>query len=299
MGLSIAAIQNTLEMYNLGYFKNSSSVFEMGSQELHLKKNDLKELFEYACLKSDLVDSYPNNNFPEQPRTPAKYFYQSLGFKEYQCMDLNGEHGAIKHDYNLPYEDKNKFNKFDLVTDHGACEHAFNIAECYKTMHNLTKPGGFIVVDQIFLDGNGYFLFDKSFFEGIAAANNYKIIFTSSVITTGTKTKNGSNHQFHIPLTKSLFKSLDLTKISNVGSYGVFQKQDNEKFQFPYQRMRSHERKYMDKTYNYPGFNRLYFKDPMGYSYIPSATITKTIEESSFKILVREFFKRLLKKILK
>ena len=77
MGLSIAAIQNTLEMYNLGYFKNSSSVFEIGSQELHLKKNDLKELFEYACLESKLVDAYPNmGNYPAQPRTPAKYFYQ-------------------------------------------------------------------------------------------------------------------------------------------------------------------------------------------------------------------------------
>ena len=50
MGLSIAAIQNTLEMYNLGYFKKARSVFEIGSQELHIKKNDLKELFDYATM---------------------------------------------------------------------------------------------------------------------------------------------------------------------------------------------------------------------------------------------------------
>ena len=133
----------------------------------------------------------------------------------------------------------------------------------------------------------------------MAAANNYKIIFTSSVISTGTKTKSGSEDQFHIPLTKPLFRSLDLTKIPLVGSYGVFQKQDDEEIKFAYQGMRAHERKYMNKVYNYKGFNRMYFKDPMGYSYIPSATITKTVDDTSFKILVQQFFKRLLKKILK
>ena len=37
MGLAIAAIQNTLELYNQGYLKNSKNVFDIGSQELHLK----------------------------------------------------------------------------------------------------------------------------------------------------------------------------------------------------------------------------------------------------------------------
>ena len=45
---------------------------------------------------------------------------------------------------------------------------------------------------------NGYFKFDETFFEGIASANNYKIIFSSYVITTGEKTENGSYYQFHI-----------------------------------------------------------------------------------------------------
>ena len=41
MGLGIAAVQNTLELYNLGYLKNSKSIIEIGSQKLHLKKEDL------------------------------------------------------------------------------------------------------------------------------------------------------------------------------------------------------------------------------------------------------------------
>ena len=35
MGLGMAAIQNTLELYNLGYLKDSKSVMEIGSQEIH------------------------------------------------------------------------------------------------------------------------------------------------------------------------------------------------------------------------------------------------------------------------
>ena len=40
MGLGIASVQNILELYNLGYLKNSKSIIEMGSQELHLKKEE-------------------------------------------------------------------------------------------------------------------------------------------------------------------------------------------------------------------------------------------------------------------
>mgnify|MGYP000114895092 FL=1 len=102
MGLGLAAVQNTLELHNLGYLKNSKNVFEIGSQELHLKKEDLKQLFDNAGLKSDLVEKYPNiNNWPEKPRCSSKFFYESLGIKEYQCMDMNGDYGAIVHDLNI------------------------------------------------------------------------------------------------------------------------------------------------------------------------------------------------------
>ena len=54
MGLGLAAVQNTLELHNLGYLKNSKNVFEIGSQELHLNKEDLKQLFDNAG-SSDLA----------------------------------------------------------------------------------------------------------------------------------------------------------------------------------------------------------------------------------------------------
>ena len=287
MGLGLAAVQNTLELHNLGYLKNSKNIFEIGSQELQLKKEDLKQLFDNAGLKSDLVEKYPNiNNWPEKPRCSSKFFYESLGIKEYQCMDMNGDYGAIVHDLNKPFEDRSKFNKFDIVTDHGSCEHVFNIAECYRTMHNLTKPGGYIIIHQAVFKGNGYFKFDESFFEGIAAANNYKIIFNSYVIATGNKTKNGSNHEFHIPRNRELFNVLDFSKLSNpekgadILIYGVLQKTKEDEFKIPYQG------KFFQKIYNIPaGFNRVYSKEPMGYTYIPSSTLK--VEEAGIRFLIK------------
>ena len=281
MGLGIAAIQNTLELHNLGHLKNSKNVFEIGSQELHLKKEDLKQLFDNAGLKSNLVDEYPNiNNWPERPRCPAKYFYESLGIKEYQSMDINGDYGAIVHDLNKPFEDRSKFNKFDIVTDYGSCEHVFDIAECYRTMHNLTKPGGYIIIYQAVLKGNGYFKFDDSFFEGIAAANNYNIIFNSYIIRTVNETKSGSGQEFHIPRNRELFNVLDFSTLEDLGIYGVLQKTKEDKFKIPYQG------KLMREVYNISGgFNRAYLKESMGYTYIPASTLT--VEEAPFRFLIK------------
>ena len=281
MALGIAAAQNTLELYDLGYLKNSKSIIEIGSQEIQMHKEDLKQLFDNAGLKSDLVDKYPNmNNWPERPYCPSKYFYESLGIKEYQSIDINGDHGALVHDLNKPFEDKSKFNKFDIVTDHGSCEHAFNIAECYRTMHNLAKPGGYIIVAQAVWKGNGYFKFDESFFEGIAAANYYKIIFNSYVLSTGDKTINGSDHQFHLPRNRELFNVLDFSKLEDLNIYGVLQKTKEDKFKIPYQN------KLMREVYNISGgFNRAYLKESMGYTYIPASTLT--VKEAPFRYLIK------------
>jgi len=295
MGVSISVVQNTLELYNLGYLKDSKSIFELGSQDLHIKKKDLKQLFDDAGLDSNVVDEYPNlDNWPDgPPRCSARYFYESLGIKEYQCMDTNGDYGSIVHDLNKPFEDKSKFNKFDIVTDHGTTEHVFNIAECYKTMHNLTKPGGYIIVNQAVFNSvnHAYFLFDDSFIDGIAAANRYKVIYNSYILSFKTKTKSGSDYQFHIPRNRILFNSIDLTKLTQLNIYGVLQKTTDEEFKIPYQG------NLMKDVYNVPGgFNRIHHRDPMGYTFIPSSTLT--IEKAPLRYLIKALILK-FKKILR
>ena len=287
MGLGIAAVQNTLELSKLGLLEGINKIVEMGSQELHLTALDLEEMIKMAGLNNFQKDKFPNiDNWPNFPRCSAKSFYQFLGINEYVSIDMNKEHGSIPLDFNLPLEDRSLYSQFDLVTDHGACEHAFNIAETYRTMHRLCKPKGLIVIAQSLWGGNGYFLYDESFFDGIAAANNYKIIFNSYVITTESKTPNGSDNQFHIPLNRDLLKTIDLSKTS-IGVYVVLQKQDKSDFKFPYQGQ------YLAKKQGHFGFNRIYHQNPLSSSFLPEAKITAL----SGRDLLKELFRRIKSRI--
>jgi len=287
MGLGIAAVQNTLELSKLGLLEGTNKIVEMGSQELHLTALDLEEMIKMAGLNNFQKNKFPDiDNWPNSPRCSAKSFYQFLGIKEYVSIDMNKEHGSISLDFNLPLEDTSLYSQFDLVTDHGACEHAFNIAETYRTMHRLCKPKGLIVIAQSLWGGNGYFLYDESFFDGIAAANNYKIIFNSYVIATGSKTPNGSDNQFHIPLNRDLLKTIDLSKTS-IGVYVVLQKQDKSDFKFPYQGQ------YLAKKQGHFGFNRIYHQNPLSSSFLPEAKITAL----SGRDLLKELFRRIKSRI--
>jgi len=292
MGLGIEAVQNTLELWQQGFFKNTKKVIEMGSQELHLKTADFEDLVKMAGVNNYEKENFPNlDNWPKGPRCSSKSLYKMLGINEYHSFDINEELGAISHDFNLPFEDTTFYSQFDLVTDHGSCEHAFNIAESYRTMHRLCKPGGLIVIAQALWGGNGYFLYDKSFFEGIAAANNYKIVFNSYTISTGTYTSAGSAHQFHIPMNRELLMTIDLNKVGAIGVYAVLQKQADADFKIPYQGQ------YFSEQQGHFGFNRMFHQDPPGYSYIP--VVQSEGKNLSGKILLKTLVKKIINRIIK
>jgi|TARA_B110001450_G_C17572241_1_gene461264 hypothetical protein len=285
MGLGISAVQNFIELSNLGYFKDVKNILDMGAQELSLTNNELKELFKIGGFENETLENYPANHHPQRPRVPAKYFYNSLNINDCNNMDINGDHGALVHDLNKPFEDKNQFNKYDIVTDFGNNEHVFNIGECYRTMHNLTKAGGYMIIHQVVLNGNGYFNFDEGFFEGIAAANGYKTIYSSYVVRFPDK-ENISTHDFHIPRNKDLVNILDLSKLESLSIYGVLQKVKNEDFKIPYQDG------LMRKTYNMTGgFNRVYLQNSMASVYVPSATIS--IQDARLKTILKALFDKI------
>ena len=296
MGIGISSIQNMLELYDLGYLKNAQSILEIGSQEVHVNYKDLVKISKVVGIEENTIENIPNvKNWPFSPRGTSKFFYKILGIKEYTSIDINGEYNSIPHDLNKPFTDKSKFNKFDIVTDYGSCEHVFNVGECYRTLHNLLKPGGLMIIDQALLKGNGYFKFDETFIEGIATANSYKILYNSYVISTGNKTENGTWNQFHIPKNSDLLNVLDYSKLKkissqhNIGIYAVMQKTKNEEFKMPY------EHTLMTENLNVAGFNRVYFQDPLSYLNIPSAT--KKIENASITEIIKALFTWIRKKI--
>lgn len=291
MGIGIASVQNILELNQLGYFKNMKNILEIGSQELHLKFNDLELLLKNAGITDFDKNNFKNiDNWPNPNRCSSKPFYKLLGFTDYYSLDANKELGSIDHDYNKPFNDKNFYNKFDLVTDFGSCEHAFNMGEIYKTIHKICKVNGKIIISQAMWGGNGYYLFDKSFFESLAAFNNYKILYNSYVIVTKDKTINGSDSQYHIPMSKNLLNSINLNNVNVIGVFGVLEKMEDNEFVYPNQYFYSMEK----SKSNQLGFNRLFYKDPPSYSYIPiyeNSISTKHLLQILKKRIKSKFFK--------
>jgi len=263
MGLGPAAVKMDLELFKRGFLKDRHSVIEMGSQGLHLNLADLQEFFNMAGINDYKKEKFSVlTHWPNSPECSSRVFYEALGITEYACIDLGQEHGAIPVDLNFPLEDKSLYGKYDVVTDHGTNEHVFNTPEAFRTMHRLCKVGGIFIVSQVMYRGNGYYAYNPSFFERMAAANNYKILFSSYNIVAHTWTSNGSPNQFHVPISEDLIDTLDWSKIREIGINFVCQKQSDADFCYP-----SQAEPIVRKNQGYP---LQFLQSPPRDSYVPT-----------------------------
>lgn len=120
------------------------------------------------------------------PHSPAQTLYKELGCARYESIDGN-KCGTILHDLNLPMPN---IGTFDLVTDFGTGEHIFDQAQVWRTVHALTKVGGYIGVirPEQGYPGHCFYRTDECVFRDVAAANGYEIIVSRKI-----STQRGSN----------------------------------------------------------------------------------------------------------
>ena len=116
MGIGPHAIKLTRIISDARILNPSFSVLELGSQDfaptLPIAQGAIGDEFGYAN--------------PERFGTPAD-LYKAMGSGRYECIDLDGKHGAHVFDLNHDLSEKYGFKtKFDLVTNHGTTEHLFN-----------------------------------------------------------------------------------------------------------------------------------------------------------------------------
>jgi SAM-dependent methyltransferase len=107
----------------------------------------------------------------------SKDWYAERGCGRYVSIDGNGR-GTFTADLNQPLIVE-ELGCFDLVTDFGTGEHIFDQAQVWRTMHDLTKPGGYIAFDR---PAQGYqkhcfYLTNECLFRDLAAANGYAVIW--------------------------------------------------------------------------------------------------------------------------
>ena len=308
MGLAEGAVKLFLELWQRGHLANVHRMMEMGSQELALTDDRLDTLIRSAGISDyDQTPFAGLSNYPGEPRVPAKPFYQLLGIEHYSSFDVNEQHGAVAQDLNQPLSDSSLVDQFDLVTDHCAIPHAFNITEAYKTMHRLCKPGGLMVMMVPSWGGNGYYNFDPAFFEGMAAANQYRVLFSSYFVTVrqvsngrreistsaGDQTGGPVPDQYHIPLSTELLRTFDWSKgYGHLGICYVLQKQLDKDYQFAYQGI------YQTVAQDHYGYELQFLANPPSHTYVPlrgnskSGALEGVLETIGGKTIARHLIRR-------
>ena len=313
MGLGPAAVKLYLELWQRGIFTDLKSAIDMGSQELHLNMETFDSLTKSAGIQDYDESQFSNlKHYPNRPRVEAKPFYELLGFTDYRCVDLNELYGAVSHDLNLVFEQRDLFGKFDLVADHGNNEHVFNVVESYKTMHRLCKKNGIIIINQNMYGGNGYFNFDISFYESMAAANQYRILFSSYIVHVHKKYFNAEHHrlaregsfnlegtdQIHIPISNELLDIINWSKDrAELGICYVFQKLSDDDFEYAYQG------DFISQLKDNYGYQLQFAVPPPGRTYLPirandsNKMADGVLSSIPFSKLVRHMLKRLSRRL--
>ena len=227
--MKIGLLNLASELKKNGVFHDVNKIMDMGTKTLRVHYDDLRYLFDQSGIKFDTKKFSFLKKFPKGKRVSNRLFWEEIGIKNYNCLDINEEEGSEFVDLNIPYTNKKHINKYDLVMDFGNNEHVFNVGEAYKTMYSLAKKGGYLWIYQSVYNGNGFFQYDIPFFEGLALANNMNIVHAAYVIGTN------DYDQYLIPANKDLFNTLDLTKVKSVDISYILKKNFSDEFKYYYQ----------------------------------------------------------------
>ena len=289
MALGGKALDLMFDLYERDFFKDIKSVIDMGDQDIFAAYSEIEDRFKNYKIRFNKQAWQNAKNHPKRPRVSSSILWNSFGINDAFRMDIvklerdkNDTNKHIIQDLNFPLIDKNLNQKFDLVTDFGNNEHPFNIVEAYKTMHNLCKKNGYMIIYQSYLNGNGFYRFDSSTIDNIAAVNNYSILNSSFIVRR-------NEMSISMPLDKNYLKLIDLNNILNIDIFYLLKKNLNEDFKFPYQ---GGGKQFPPKEY--------YTLSNFYKSRIPEQIyLPHSIESINTRDLLKSLFKRIFKKIIK
>jgi hypothetical protein len=105
----------------------------------------------------------------------AKVFWHTfLAPASITAIDFHGSQIARPLDLNQPIDIG---QRLDIVHNAGTLEHVFDIAQGFRNLHNLTRPGGFMIHHAPFVGwvDHGFYALQPTLFWDLAEANNYRI----------------------------------------------------------------------------------------------------------------------------
>lgn len=106
----------------------------------------------------------------------AKIFWHTfLQPDSITAIDLHGSPTARELDLNHPVKLDRQFH---LVHNNGTLEHIFDIAQGFRNMHDLTRPGGLMIHHAPFVGwvDHGFYSLHPTLFWDLAEANGYHMV---------------------------------------------------------------------------------------------------------------------------
>jgi len=106
-------------------------------------------------------------------------------FRQVICIDINGKDSCYDQDLSVRLRDWAMDEWFDLLYNGGTLEHVENQREAWRNAHYLLRPGGVAVHVCPLVGGwrkHSDYLYMRSFFDELVAANNYKMAIMPQVV---------------------------------------------------------------------------------------------------------------------
>ncbi len=190
MALAYAHIMFLMELEIAGHFRHGvKSMLEFGEQNWFgdVAASELPKVAGYCKRHQAEIDDVarqvsllynPDGTRAHQEAgfDAAKLFYRVIfGVTDYQAIDLHGTPKAMPLDLNQPVS---LDRQFDITTNLGTAEHIFNQAQFFKSMHDLTKPGGLMLhslPNQGCYD-HGFYNYHPTFVFDLCSANQYDVL---------------------------------------------------------------------------------------------------------------------------
>jgi hypothetical protein len=106
----------------------------------------------------------------------AKIFWHTfLQPGSISAIDMHGSRIAQKLDLNQPLT---LGRQYHVVHNNGTLEHIFDIAQAFRNMHEMTRPGGLMIHHAPFVGwvDHGFYSLHPTLFWDLAEANNYHMV---------------------------------------------------------------------------------------------------------------------------
>jgi hypothetical protein len=175
MGIGTKTLRHFLDLKKQGILDGIRAVFEIGSQEMYCHDgeaviNELVAAFGQPAAKPEIVKGIANMG-------SGRDFYRLLGL-DYNCIDTDGRFGALALDLNYDSVPAEHQNRYDLLTNFGTTEHVVNQLNCFKVIHELTAPGGYMYHELPFTGyvTHGLVNYTPKFFWMLCRSNFYDYV---------------------------------------------------------------------------------------------------------------------------